>query len=249
MVLLVDDEHNNLFIIGKFLENLGFEYQTANNGEEALSKCENSIFDLFLLDIQLPGMDGTECAKEIRELSNQNASTHIIALTAQIFREELNKYQYAGINDYLIKPFDPKELGDIIKKYYNPNNKKLSSGSNRSIFPRKYKLINLDYANRLAKGDRSFLVELLSTIAEDLPLYLTELENAWQKQQIGLVKKTAHKINSPLSNIGLNGLQSISYFENINPEEVSIQQAEEVIEDLRTTIEKVIKEISEELKS
>ena len=86
MILLIDDDRNNLLIIGKFLEHLGFEYHTAENGKEGIDLFCKNEYKIVLLDIQMPEMNGIECAQAIRKLKCNNNTLPIVALTSQIFR-------------------------------------------------------------------------------------------------------------------------------------------------------------------
>lgn len=110
-VLLVEDNKINRLIAGKALEMLGTTYVEAINGIEAIEILKNEFFDLILMDIQMPEMDGVEATKWIR--NQMNISTPIVALTANVFRQDIDSYLEIGMNDYIIKPFDEE---DFLKK-------------------------------------------------------------------------------------------------------------------------------------
>ena len=110
-ILIVDDEENIRKVIREYLEFEGFLCFEASNGEEAISCCKESSYDLVVLDIMMPKIDGFTVAKEIRKKSN----VPIIMLSAR--SEEYDKlYGFdVGIDDYVTKPFSPKELVARIK--------------------------------------------------------------------------------------------------------------------------------------
>lgn len=110
-VLLVEDNKINRLIAGKALEMLGTTYVEAINGIEAIEILKSESFDLILMDIQMPEMDGVEATKWIR--NQMNISTPIVALTANVFRQDIDSYLEIGMNDYIIKPFDEE---DFLKK-------------------------------------------------------------------------------------------------------------------------------------
>jgi CheY-like chemotaxis protein len=110
-ILLVEDNKINRLIAGKALEMLGTTYVEAINGIEAIEILKNESFDLILMDIQMPEMDGVEATKWIR--NQMNISTPIVALTANVFRQDIDSYLEIGMNDYIIKPFDEE---DFLKK-------------------------------------------------------------------------------------------------------------------------------------
>ncbi|PFH85889.1 response regulator transcription factor [Bacillus sp. AFS088145] len=105
-ILIVDDEQEICQLVGMYLENSGYSWDEANNGESALSKISQSNYDLLILDIMMPIMDGWTLCKKIRETSN----VPVIFLTAK--GEEWDKVNglKMGADDYIVKPFSPGEL-------------------------------------------------------------------------------------------------------------------------------------------
>ena len=113
-ILLVEDNKLNRLIVRKMLEKSGCNVQEAENGQGAINKLLNFSFDLILMDIQMPEMDGIEATKIIR--SGLNLHTPIIALTANSFQHDIDKYFEIGMNDFIIKPFEEdKFYAKIIK--------------------------------------------------------------------------------------------------------------------------------------
>lgn len=105
-ILIVDDEQEICQLVGMYLENSGYSWDEANNGETALSKINQLNYDLLILDIMMPIMDGWTLCKKIRETSN----VPVIFLTAK--GEEWDKVNglKMGADDYIVKPFSPGEL-------------------------------------------------------------------------------------------------------------------------------------------
>lgn len=153
-VLLVDDERNSLLIAGKFLSHLGYQYEETTSGANALEKVEKGGYHLVLLDHEMPEMNGVETAKKIRALSTEQRNIPIIMLTAHIRRKVLDSYKGVGVNDYLIKPFDPSELKEMIERYSWEAKPSTPMQSNSGVS--QYQFIKLDYISRLSNGDRSF---------------------------------------------------------------------------------------------
>lgn len=120
-ILLVEDTEANAMVTGAFLKDWGVEMMRAHDGVEALEMMEKSPlkgFDLVLMDIQMPEMDGYEATKRIRKLPNKTCSkVPIIALTASVFDSEKEEALNAGMNDHICKPFTPKQLYDKIVSY------------------------------------------------------------------------------------------------------------------------------------
>ena len=110
-VLVVDDDINVLSLLKEYLENTGFKVFAANNGDQAIEIFKTEKLDILILDVMLPNKDGFEITKEIR----QNSNIPILMLTARV--EEFDKILgfELGIDDYVTKPFSPKELVVRIK--------------------------------------------------------------------------------------------------------------------------------------
>jgi CheY-like chemotaxis protein len=115
-ILVVEDNKINQLVVSKMLKQTGAEVVLANNGMDALAKVETNDFDLILMDIQMPEMDGYRATAEIRRHSNpQKSDIPIIALTASAFLTEKEKAVLFGMNDHVGKPFSPVELMEKIK--------------------------------------------------------------------------------------------------------------------------------------
>jgi PAS domain S-box-containing protein len=118
-VLVVDDNQINRLLINKVLSKWGATIDFAENGQEAIDKVEaNPNFDVVLMDIHMPVMGGLEATEIIRAKSDPYyQQLPIIALTASMLNSEVNEIVRSGMNDYILKPFDPKGLYDKLSKY------------------------------------------------------------------------------------------------------------------------------------
>ena len=114
-ILVVEDNRINQLVVAKMLRKIGMEVVTADNGAEALEAFNNSYFDLVLMDIQMPVMDGYRATAEIRKSTDpRKRDVPIIALTASAFLTEKEKAKLFGMNDHVGKPFGPDDLLDKI---------------------------------------------------------------------------------------------------------------------------------------
>ncbi len=117
-ILIVEDNQINQVVARKFLQKWDVEFDMAENGKKAVEMVQLNNYDMVLMDIQMPVMDGYEATRTIRNLEDEKYKTiPIIALTASVLLEIHNKIVSAGMNDYLIKPFNPSELYSKIKKF------------------------------------------------------------------------------------------------------------------------------------
>jgi len=124
-ILLVEDNLMNQKVVMFNLKKLDCEITPVSNGREALETFKNNKFDIVLMDIMLPEMNGYEITIEIRKLEELNAVTNpvtIIALTANTYENDKEKCLSIGMNDYLSKPFSAQQLIDAIEKFSGKNN-------------------------------------------------------------------------------------------------------------------------------
>lgn len=116
-VMLVEDEESNLILAQYLLNELGCEITTAHNGEEAISVANSKKFDVILMDLQMPHMNGFEATSKIRASSKLNRETPIIATTAHASNLTRQECLESGMNDFLSKPFEPGGYSQTIKKW------------------------------------------------------------------------------------------------------------------------------------
>ena len=115
-ILLVEDNVINQKVVTATLRKKGYEVAVANNGSEALEALERSRFDLVLMDLQMPVLDGLETTRRIR-LSPRFASLPVVALTAHTAAAERQRAIEAGVDGYLTKPLSPAELLAAVEEY------------------------------------------------------------------------------------------------------------------------------------
>lgn len=122
-VLIVEDNRMNQVVMQKLLKIVKINSEIAENGEIALEKYKNNEYDLILMDIQMPIMNGYETAKNIREYEKKNnKQVPIIALTAYAMQSDREKCIDAGMDDYMSKPVIKNELFEMLEKYIKRNN-------------------------------------------------------------------------------------------------------------------------------
>lgn len=118
-ILLVEDYKANVLVATALLEEFGYDYMVASNGQEALNLIKSHAFDLVLMDVQMPGIDGFEATHFIREWEKEKAATHIpiIGMTAHALTGDRERCLSAGMDDYIAKPFHPDQFREKIEKY------------------------------------------------------------------------------------------------------------------------------------
>lgn len=122
-ILVVEDNPTEQFVLKQLIERFDYEAQIVSSGEEALASMETADFSAILLDLTLPGIDGLEFAKRIRQIEmSLLRRTPIIAITGRTQPSDRIACEIAGIDDYLSKPFNPEELRKMLLRHlYQPN--------------------------------------------------------------------------------------------------------------------------------
>jgi len=186
-ILIVEDDQINQWVIQEILENEGYKTVNVSNGAAALAEITNKYFDLILLDLQLPDISGYEIVKIIRKNEKTAWGTNgqqlpIIALTGFATDSEKEKCLSAGMNDFLAKPFNVKQLVSITTKYLHGRSEKptppLTRVGNAAKAPvLKGIIFNEEEALARASGNREVLMKLVNAFIEDADSTIEKLTN------------------------------------------------------------------------
>jgi len=211
-VLVVEDNLTNQKLIAKILEFWSCHYIIANNGKEALEVIRRKPFDLVLMDLHMPEMDGYTTTLKIRGLTtNQNSKIPIIALTAATLSDEKSRVFEVGMNEFLTKPFSPKQLRDLFSKYVPIALKKtidIQPTINKTDHTMK---IDLSYLRELSGDDNEFIADILSTFLEENPKDLASTQEAMDNKDIPQIGKLAHKMKSSFQMLGIEDARALAF--------------------------------------
>jgi CheY-like chemotaxis protein len=116
-ILVVDDGPVNAMLASSVLEKSGYRVDVATNGYRALELGEQQQYNLVLMDIFMPGMDGLETTRRWRQLPNNNAGVPVLAVTANALADDCEKFLQEGLDDYLTKPYRPAELRELVERW------------------------------------------------------------------------------------------------------------------------------------
>lgn len=115
LILVVDDDPNSREIVQTFLESRGYSVETAATGQAALAAVQGRSPDLILLDVMMPGMDGWEVARTLKDHADY-ADIRVVMMTARSDFSDKQKGLQAGADDYLVKPIQLEDLGNTVKR-------------------------------------------------------------------------------------------------------------------------------------
>jgi len=230
-ILLVEDNETNQEIIMGLLEESGIVIDIANNGQEGLDRFKAKKYDLILMDIQMPIMDGIEASKQIRELDKK---IPIIALTANAMVEDIEKTSSAGMNEHLSKPIDVHKLYDVLLSYITPLETTQIQHTQKKedkniVFP-PFASINTKIGLGYVAGNETLYLKMLHKFKKSYgSLDFSKLDNETFKREI-------HNIKGLSASIGAKDLhQSTKEYEK-NKTEVNlnnfIKKLDKVLNDL-----------------
>jgi len=205
-LLLADDHPINQLVTSELLKLTWPKMQIdiANNGREAFDMVKKGNYDIVLMDVQMPEMNGLDATGNIRKLSGKVANIPILAFTAYATTGEAEKCLDAGMDDYVSKPVSPEVLAKKIADLLEKSGYQFSSDPATNLTIAHADAINLDYFDTLTIGDVGLKVRLMSIMLDETPLELAMLkEYASSKNYVG-IRSTAHKMKSSLQYLGLD---------------------------------------------
>jgi CheY-like chemotaxis protein len=210
-ILLAEDVELNQYLARHMMEAWGFEVDVAVNGKEALLLVQQNSYDLVLMDIQMPEMDGVEATRQIRLLKDTGkAGIRIVALTANALKGDRECFLEAGMDDYLAKPFTEPDLFQIIANNLTnvtTNHDALVVEIPRPVTQPTATLYNLAMVNSIAGGDDAFVKRMLQLFLDTIPPSLQEMQAETARQNWEQVSKQAHKMKSTIDSMGIVSLK------------------------------------------
>lgn len=213
-ILLAEDNRVNQAVATRILQKIGHAITVANNGAEALEMLAANSFDLVLMDIQMPQMDGLTATRNIRM---QEATTHfhvpIIAMTAHAMKGDRERCLEAGMDGYVSKPINTQELESAISKVMNlpgsnADRTKTKVCLKPPLEPPSEKRVVLDFTQMLERlgGDEKLLHEVVEIFIDQAPKHIDTLRRALAQGDAKTLQKTAHNMKGELGYFGISEL-------------------------------------------
>jgi len=240
-ILVVEDIALNQLLMKTLLDDFGFGCDIAANGKIAIEKLLTNSYDIILMDLQMPEMNGFEATAYIRNM--MNSKIPIIALTADVTTVDLAKCKAVGMNDYIAKPVDERLLyskiaGLVKRTIAAPEQEKKENMSDK-------KCIDLDYLIRRTKSNPALMAEMISLYLEQTPLLISAMKTGLLNEDWESLHSAVHKMIPSFSIVGI----SVD-FENIAKkiqEFAHTQQQEDDIHDMVLKLETVCNQACKEL--
>lgn len=210
-ILLAEDNMINQKVALKILENLGYFADAVANGLEAVHALETIPYNLVLMDVQMPEMSGLEATRVIRDLKSKvkNHNITIIALTAHAMKGDREECINAGMDDYLSKPINPKELGERLN-HWLPLSKRTEDEDSGTIKIIKTKVFDQQALIERIDGDEELLETILEMFVENIPDRLDAIKTAIDNNDITLLKREAHSLKGAAATISADRITELA---------------------------------------
>ncbi|MCI1186687.1 PAS domain S-box protein [Hymenobacter sp. DH14] len=250
-LLLVEDNLVNSLLAETVLRNWGWQVTTAASGPAAIKLFEHRQFDVVLMDIQMPGMDGETAARALQAHPDAaRAATPIIALTARAQAGESERLQAAGFAGYLAKPYREEQLLETIRTVLARTNQAAEpviAYHKSTSMPSETPLYDLSNVRQLVRNDEAIVRRLAWAFIETTPAILTALDEALTAANWEAVGDAAHHLKSSLDGLGVASLRhvirEVEAYGDTPPEPTHAAQQVTLV---RTTTEQVMAALRQE---
>jgi PAS domain S-box-containing protein len=202
-VLVVEDIKLNQLLMKTLLDDFGFTHEIAANGKIAIEKLEENKFDIILMDLQMPEMNGFEATEHIRTVLNLQIP--IVALTADVTTVDVEKCKAVGMNDYISKPVDENELYSKIVSIVKKSRLTATSEnlSLKEMTEEKKKYTNLSYLFERTKSNPVLMSEMIALYLEQTPPLILTMKDSLHKKDWVSLHAAVHKMIPSFSIVGI----------------------------------------------
>jgi PAS domain S-box-containing protein len=199
-ILVAEDNATNQKLALLLLQKIGYRADVVGNGLEAVEALERAPYDVVLMDVQMPEMDGLEATRLIHRRWPGDDRPYIVAATANATREERENCLAAGMDDYLSKPIRLDGLAGALKRARPPASRRAAPAVDQDTLG----------ALRESLGGPEALADLLGTFLEEAPRSLASLDSALQIDDLGEVRRLAHSLKSNAATFGAMALSELA---------------------------------------
>ncbi len=212
-VLVAEDNNMNQQLMKHLLGSHQFDFDITNNGSEAIAALQQKRYDLVLMDIQMPEMDGYTAAQKIR--NELKSDIPVIAMTAHAMAGEREKCLSYGMNEYVSKPIRESELLNVIHQMLPETTIADGPGSQKGQ-QSNFTVLDLDYLHELSGGDKEFETGMVRQFISQVSKEVIAMQQAFDKKNYVELSKLAHNMKTSVSFVGLTDKLAdvLEYFEN-----------------------------------
>ncbi len=234
-ILLAEDNEINQIMAREHLTRMGHPVSIASSGLEAITLLQARTFDLVLMDVQMPDMDGIEVTRFVRESGDPRIDRHIpiIAMTAHALKGDRERFIAAGMSDYIAKPVDWKKLDAIMKRVVLGSRPAVGESS---ITGAEDSIVDPETVSGILKTGHGFFRELYGMFLESIPGRIEELNRTLTAGDVQNLRKTAHGLAGAAGSLGFTALTLLT-------REIEVRSSQEDISSIVALVERLIGEI------
>jgi len=247
-VLVVEDIPLNQLLMKTLLDDFGFERDIASNGKIAIERLKAKSYDVILMDLQMPEMNGFEATDYIRNILHSNVP--IIALTADVTTVDLAKCRAVGMNDYIAKPVDEKLLySKIVGLVKKPSSLLSIKSEETKMSVVSKKRIDLEYLNTRTKSNPLLMMEMISLYLEQTPPLITAMKQSMEDQDWNSLHAAVHKMIPSFSIMGMGAdLENMAKkVQEFASNQESVDEIKTMVTELGSVCEQACRELEIEL--
>jgi PAS domain S-box-containing protein len=244
-VLVVEDVELNQLLMKTLLDDLGFECDIVGNGKIAIESLERNHYDIVLMDIQMPVMNGFQAADYIRNTLQLNIP--IIALTADVTTVDLEKCKTFGMNDFIAKPVDDRKLFNKIINLLKKSKSIAAATKKEEYQNNKYQYIDMTYLNMITKSNAILKMEMINLYLKQTPILLNSISQSYIQKDFETLKTSIHKLIPSFSIVGIN--DEYSELAQKIGSNITSNQLKNWIQKLENACNQAIQELKTELKN
>lgn len=253
-ILLVEDTRLNQNVAKYMIEGWGHELTIAEDGHEGFEKFISGDFDLVLMDLQMPVMDGLEATAHIRAYESKNGlkPTPVLAMTAHALKGDADICLEAGMDDYISKPINWKGLFSRLEEFSKGMDSKRDHplddfyfGEKKTLYSDNEEIPTLEELIARFNDDKEFLFQMIEVLKVELPARIEKINKAIDEKHYSLIELESHALKSMLGNFGKTG----AYYAAMELERAGYEKAGAEVENLFHVLENKVDSFMERMSS
>lgn len=242
-ILVAEDMELNQLLMKTLLDDFGFECEIASNGKIAIEKLKEKKYDIVLMDLQMPEINGFEATRYIREVLKFDIP--IIALTADVTTIDVEKCKEVGMNDYISKPIDERLLYSKLIGFIKKPVMIIEQKTDGNNITEKIRYVDLSYLSKLTNSNPKLMSEIISSYLKQTPPLLHAMKQSFKDKDWHLLKASIHKMIPSFAIMGIDS-EITEIAKKIQEYAFSLELSKE-LDELILKLEKVCRQSCKEL--
>ncbi len=254
-ILVADDEPFNRKLLQSMLKDTGVEIVEASNGKEALQLVKSETFDVVLMDVRMPELNGMDATRRIRKINdNSKKDVIIIALTAAVTDDDKRNFLHSGMDGFVPKPFRESQLLKALHVAFEGVEKlkmqelPVKEEHQLEVIEEMETEVDFKELEKLSDNDHSFYIDMLKTFVEGAEDAIEKINTCFQEKELHQIPNHAHKISAPTRHLGANKLYKILKTIEVEGRNKNYDNYEQLIALCEIEMKAVIKIVEDHMK-